>query len=123
SGVDDADNDGMNDWAEYSLRDLGFDWETTQTALVDTLINNASTAGLFTESQIAAMNVSASLVEVDAGTNTAAIVIGLEDSDDMINFDPINAELSKITIDGEGKIRYEMDTSADKKFIRAGVGE
>jgi hypothetical protein len=113
----------MNDWAEYSLRDLGFDRETTQYALVNTLLNNASTAGLYTDAELAAVNISGSLVEVDAATNTAAIVIGLEDSDDMENFTPINADLSKVTIDGDGKIRYKVDTSADKKFIRAGVSQ
>ena len=123
SNSNDGDGDGLNDWSEYSLGGVGFDWETAQPNRVNDLLNNASTAGLFTESQLAAVNVSGSLVEVDAATNTAAIVIGLEESDDLTNFNPIIAELSNITIDGQGRIRYEVNTSADKKFIRAGVGE
>jgi len=123
SNIADGDGDGLNDFAEFSLRGVGFDWETAQPNRVSDLLNNASTAGLFNESQLAAVNVSISLVEVDPMANTASIVIGLEESDDMQTFSPITAELSKITIDGEGKIRYEVDTSSDKKFIRAGVGE
>jgi len=119
----DGDSDGMNDWAEYSLRGFGFDWTAAQPNEVSDYYNLAFTAGLFTEAQLGAVNVSGSLVEVDPLLNTAAIVIGLEDSDDMTTFNPITAELSKITIDGDGKIRYEVDTSPDKKFIRAGVGE
>ena len=123
SNSTDGDADGMNDWGEYLLRGFGFDWTTTQTNKVSDYYEFASAVGLFTESQIAAVNVSTSLVEVDPNANTAAIVIGLEESDDITNFNPITAELSKIIIDGNGKIRYEVDTSADKKFIRAGVGE
>ena len=123
SNSTDGDGDGMSDWGEYTLRGFGFDWETAQSNEVNDLLGNASNVGLFTESQLASVNVSASLVEVDPLVNTAAIVIGLEESDDLTNFNPITAELSKITIDGNGKIRYEVDTSPDKKFIRAGVGE
>ena len=47
----DADNDGLNDAAEFSMSALGFDWQSNQEALVTTLYNNANLAQLFTQSQ------------------------------------------------------------------------
>lgn len=47
----DSDGDRLNDAAEFMLRDLGFDWQTAQPALVATLTNNANLANLFTLSQ------------------------------------------------------------------------
>jgi len=48
----DTDGDGLNDLAEYRLRDLGFDWQTAQSALVNALFTNANVAGLYTSSNV-----------------------------------------------------------------------
>lgn len=69
------------------------------------------------------MTISEVLLEVNPVANTADFVIGLEESDDLENFAPIIANPAKISVDAEGKIRYEVDTSSDKKFIRAGVSD
>lgn len=47
----DKDGDGLNDLAEYLLTSLGFDFETPQPGLVQTLLSNANAAQLFTASQ------------------------------------------------------------------------
>jgi hypothetical protein len=53
----DVDADGMNDWGEYKLSALGFDWQVANTALVAALYANASAAGLYTAQQVGDLNV------------------------------------------------------------------
>ena len=50
----DFDNDGLNDAAEFSMRDLGFNWQLAQPALVSALFNNAQQAGLYTPNNVTA---------------------------------------------------------------------
>jgi hypothetical protein len=47
----DTDSDGLNDAAEFTMRELGFDWQVNQTNLVNTLLTNASRARLYNETQ------------------------------------------------------------------------
>lgn len=47
----DTDGDGLNDASEFQLAALGFDWQVTQNALVQTLMTNANGAGLYTQTQ------------------------------------------------------------------------
>ena len=123
SHTEDADSDGMGDWAEYSLRGFGLDWTKSQPNKVSDYYALASTAGLFTEEQIAALNLSANLVAVDPITNKATFEIGLEKSDNLQTFTKIIIDPAKITVDIDGNIHYELDASDGEKFFRAGVGE
>jgi hypothetical protein len=120
SNTEDADADGMNDWAEYSLRFFGFDWETTQTNEVNHYYEHSPAAGLYTEAELAAVHGSAVLVERDVLTNTASFVIGLEQSVDLDVFSSITIDPAKLSVDGDGNIRYEVDVPAGRKFFRAG---
>ena len=115
----DGDGDDLNDWAEYSLRELGFDWTTPQPDLVSVLFSNASTAGLFTQSEVAAITGSAVLNSVDAVTNTAALMIELQESATLEGFTPLIADPSRLSVDGDGRIRYEVAAPPGKKFFRA----
>lgn len=116
----DGDGDGLNDWAEYSLRNFGFDWKVAQPSEVTDYYDQASTAGLFTEAELAAVHISTVLLEVNEA-NTADFVITLEESVDLNGFSPITIDSNKLSVDGDGNIRYQMETADDKKFIRAGV--
>jgi len=48
----DTDQDGLNDAAEYLMSALGFNWRFPQQALVSTLFDNASVAGLYTSNNV-----------------------------------------------------------------------
>ena len=120
SNTADSDGDGMNDWGEYSLRGFGFDWEKTQSNKVADFYDLASTAGLADVSEMGAVNGSGVLVDVDLQTNTAALVIALEDSTDLSTFTPITIDPAKLSVDADGNIRYEVDAPEGKKFYRAG---
>ena len=120
SNSTDGDGDGMNDWAEYSLRGFGFDWTKSQPNKVDDLLANASNAGLYSLDDAAAVTGTGVLVDVDMNTNTAAFTISLEESLDLQTFTPITIDPAKLTVDGNGNIRYEVTAPAGKKFFHAG---
>src|ERR1041384_2254611 len=52
----DTDGDGLSDAAEYQMAALGFDWQVSQPVLVNTLFSNANGIGLYTTSQVQALN-------------------------------------------------------------------
>lgn len=114
----DTDGDGLHDWGEHSLRGFGFDWQTPQVNRVNDLQEFASEAGLYTPSQAAGVQADMRLLYVDPVSRTVAVVIGLEESEDLEQFDPILADPARLSVDGSGRIRYELDTPADKKFYR-----
>ena len=116
----DADLDGMSAWAEFSLSRYGFDWNVAQPDEVSEHFELAAIAGLYVEAELAAVLGSAEIVDVDLTTNTASLVIGLEESFDLQTFTPIMIDPANLTMDGNGRIRYEVDAPAGKKFFRAG---
>ncbi|MGJ8643280.1 MAG: hypothetical protein ACSHX9_07730 [Luteolibacter sp.] len=120
SNSTDGDGDGMNDWAEFSLRNFGFDWEMAQPDRVNEYYNLASTAGLFTQSEAAAVTGSAVLSDVNTTTNTAIFTIKLLESLDLQAFTPLIADPGKLSVDGNGNISYEVTAPSGKKFYRAG---
>lgn len=119
SGAADADSDGMTDWAEYALREHGFVWDETQSSKVENFYEMASAAGLYTQDEAAAVEGSASIVDVDPETQTAGIVIELDESLDLETFEPIPIDPANLSVDGDGNIRVEVDAPDGKKFFRA----
>ena len=115
----DLDDDGMSDWGEYSLRGFGFDWETSQSNLVSDFYAQAHTAGLYTEGQIAGIVGDGSFFDVDPTNHTVDLVIELQQTLDLLNYTQLTLDPAKLSIDGDGNLRYELDTSAAKKFFRA----
>ncbi len=57
SFTQDRDSDGLSDASEFQLAPLGFNFQVRQTNLVNTFLSNASGAGLFTQTQLQALNV------------------------------------------------------------------
>jgi hypothetical protein len=120
SGTADEDADNMNDWAEYSLRGFGFVWDEPQPIRVSDYYTFASAAGLYSKSEAAAVEGLVELVDVDPATETAAFTIELKESDDLETFTKIVIDPAKLSADGDGKIRYEVEAPPGKKFFRAG---
>lgn len=117
SNSQDGDNDGMSDWAEHSLRGFGFDWQATQTNLVSDYYENASSAGLVTLSQVGGLKAGTTLLDVNLSTNRAKFVIELKQSNDLAApFSPILANPARLSVDGQGRIVYEVDAPAGKRF-------
>ena len=120
SNSTDGDGDGLNDWAEYLLRDFGFDYTTGQPERVSLYYNSAAAAGLFTPDEAAAVTGTVVLSDVDTTTNTAKLTIRLQESLDLESFTPLTADPGKLSVDGNGDISYEVTAPPGKKFYRAG---
>ena len=117
SNSQDGDNDGMSDWAEYSLRGFGFDWQATQENLVSDYYENASSAGLVTLSQVGGLKAGTTLLDVNLSTNRAKFVIELKQSNDLAApFSPILANPARLSVDAQGRIVYEVDAPAGRRF-------
>ena len=119
----DGDGDGMNDWPEYALRRFGFDWQATQDNLVADYYDLAPEAGLVTLGEVAGLQAGAVLLNVDPVTNRADFTIQLKRSDDLMLFDPITADPARISVDAQGRISYEVDAPAGKRFFLMGVSQ
>lgn len=123
SESEDADGDGMNDWAEYDLRGFGFDWETPQHNLVSDYYEKAPSAGLATLDQVAGLQAGTTLLDVNQSSNRAKFTIELRQSDDLAPpFIPIVADPARLSVDARGRIVCEVDAPAGKRFYLMGVG-
>jgi hypothetical protein len=78
SGTADTDGDGLNDLAEIQLSALGFNWQTSQPALVAALTNGASAAGLYAPAQMQTLRVGSSLVKNSPDTPATQLTFGLK---------------------------------------------
>ena len=117
----DGDNDGMNDWGEFALNRYGFDWQVSQTEQVNQYYDLARTAGLVPESQIVPTTESDVLINVNTSSSSVDLVFTFQESSDLESFSEHNVDPAKVSVDGNGNIRYEFDTSAQTKFFQTGL--
>lgn len=120
----DSDNDGMNDWAEFGLRGFGFDWTIAQDNLVDDYYAMAPRAGLVPLDGVASLHARASLLSVNPASNRAKFSIQLQQSPDLnAPFSPISIDPSRLSVDAQGRLVYEVDAPAGKRFYLMEIPE
>jgi hypothetical protein len=120
SAVNDTDADGLTDWAEFQYAPLGFDWQTSQTALVGILNNGANAAGLFNPTQVQALNVGTPLIQKNAGNGTFKLTIGVLKSTNLTSFQPfpLNTSGATTTINGSGNLEFQFTVPDNTAFFR-----
>jgi hypothetical protein len=118
SATADSDGDGLNDLAEFQYAPLGFNWKVAQPALVATLNSGANTAGLYTPSQVQALNVPTPLLTKDATTGDFKLTIGVEKSSDLSIFSPFPMTVPQTTINAQGKLEFRFTATDDAAFFR-----
>lgn len=114
----DIDGDGMNDAAEYILSPLGFNWEVNQEALVATYYAGAKSAGLYTTSEVHALNVDTPLLARDPLTGRFNLTVGISKSTDLSQFIPLPMTSSQATINASGKLEFRFDSAENAAFFR-----
>jgi hypothetical protein len=140
----DTDSDGMNDAAEYLLAPLGFDWQASQTTLVNTYYTHANAAGLYTQTQydasrqagrddvtsapnsyglftlaqVQALNVGAPLLSRDAVTGKFTLTLALKKSADLATYQPFPFTDPGTTINGQGQLEFEFAAPGNAAFFR-----
>jgi hypothetical protein len=117
----DSDGDGLNDWAEFQMAALGFDWEVSQPALVATLNNGANDAGFYTAAQVQALHVGTPLLQRDPVNGEFTLTIGMKKSVDLVDFNPFQITAPQITINGSGELEIRFVSPDDAAFFRLGV--
>ena len=118
SAITDSDGDGLNDLAELQYAPLGFNWKIAQPALVATLNSGANTAGLYTPSQVQALNLPAPLLAKDTTTGKFKLTIGVEKSTDLSIFSPFPMTEPQTTINAQGKLEFLFTPTDDAAFFR-----
>lgn len=116
----DTDSDGLNDVAEFNLSALGYDWQTSQPALVTALHSGASSADLFTPSQVQALNVGTPLLTRNPATGEFTLTLGIEKSTTLQggSFLPIPFTPGGTTINGAGEIELQFTSPDNAAFFR-----
>lgn len=116
----DVDGDGMNDWSEYQMSALGFDWQVSNTALVNTYFATASGNGLYTTSQVQALNVGVPLLQRNPSTGAFTLTIGVEKSTTLApgSFAPFPFSAPQTIINGQGKIEFQFTVPDNAAFFR-----
>jgi len=125
--TNDTDGDGLNDLAEFNLSALGFDWEVSQPALVNTLFGNIGDAqtnlnavGYFTAAQVQALNVGTPLLTKNATNGTFTLTIGVQKATQLTNFVafPMNSPGFTNSINAEGKLEFQFTIPDNAAFFR-----
>src|SRR5206468_2367346 len=106
------------DASEFLLAPLGFNFQVNQTSLVNALINNANGAGLFTQSQLQALNVDTPLLAKDPNTGLFKLTIGVQKATQLTNFFPFPMTAPQTTINAEGKLEFQFSTPDNPTFFR-----
>ncbi|MEK0451710.1 MAG: hypothetical protein RL088_3978 [Verrucomicrobiota bacterium] len=114
----DVDGDGLNDAAEFRLSALGFDWQTSQPALVSTLYSGANIAGLYTASQVQALHVGTPLISRNPVSGKFKLTIGVRKSTDLIGFSSFPMTAPQIQLNGTGELEFEFDSGDNAAFFR-----
>jgi sugar lactone lactonase YvrE len=117
----DVDGDGLNDWAEFQLAALGFNWQTSSTALVTALRTNASAAGYFTTAQLQALTPGETLLVRDPATQLFTLTLGMKKSTDLQTFSPHPIAAPASVINGAGNFEFFFTSPEPKAFFKMQV--
>ncbi|MBK8036893.1 MAG: choice-of-anchor D domain-containing protein [Verrucomicrobiaceae bacterium] len=121
SPANDTDGDGLNDVAEFQMSTLGFNWQSSQTALVQTLTSNLHTASYYNQSQLQQLNVGTPVLVRNNATGTFKLSFGLQQSSNLVNFTPLPFTSGTTTINGSGQIEFEFTPGTAPSFYRVGA--
>ena len=123
----DTDGDGLNDASEVQLVALGFDWQVSQPALVNTLFSNTTglqpnlnAAGFFTPSQVQALHLDVPLIQRAPGTGLFTFTFGLQKSTTLTpgSFVPFPFTQAGTSINGAGKFEFQFASPDNAAFFR-----
>lgn len=114
----DADSDGMNDWQEFRLSSLGFNWQTPNNAMVATYFAVANENGLFTSTQVQDLNIGRTLIQRNPTSGEFTITFGLEKSTNLSGWAPFPLTAPQTSINGQGKVEFIFTVPDNAAFFR-----
>lgn len=117
----DSDDDGMNDAAEFNLAAFGFDWNSSQPAMVAELDAGANSAGLYKASQLQALHLGVPMIARDPVSGDFMLKIRIDKSADLIHFTALPVAPPQISINSDGELEFRFNPSDDSAFFRIGA--
>jgi len=147
SNTNDTDGDGLNDAAEFALAALGFNYQVAQPALVSSFLtsdaiftksqydtnftlgrlagrsdvtNSPNTYGLYTLSQVQALNVDTPLLTKNPTNGMFKLTIGVQKATFLTNFlaFPMNGAGSTTILNAAGKVEFNFTDTNNAAFFR-----
>lgn len=118
SAGSDSDGDGLNDVAELALAALGFDWQVDDAELLEILVAGGNATGLYSASQLQAMNPGTPLLPRDPGSGAFKLTIGAGKSVDLMNFELLPMSPPHVQINGQGALEFRFPAPEPKAFFR-----
>jgi alpha-tubulin suppressor-like RCC1 family protein len=118
SATQDTDGDGLNDAAEFQMEVLGFDWQTSQPALVSNYFANAETSGLYTASQVHALHAGTPMLAKDPATGLFKLTIAVLKSADLVNFNALPMTSPQTSINAKGELEFQFSSPDKAAFFR-----
>lgn len=115
SPQDDSDSDGLDDAAEVALSALGFNWNSTQTTMVETLHSKAEFAGLVPASKIFDLQLHAAAPVINPVVGTARLRFELRNPSDGTSL-PLATEALGGPADSGIKLDFPVPPGRD--FVR-----
>lgn len=117
SSTTDTDGDGMSDAADYNLASFGFDWQASQPVQVGTYFANANSAGLYTTSQVQALNVGTPLLTRNAATGQFTLELRIEKSIDLQTFTLFPFLAPQTSVQPNGRLQFQFTTPDNAAFF------
>jgi hypothetical protein len=117
----DVDRDGLNDWAEFQLTALGFNWQTSSVTQVTALRTNAAAAGYFTPTELQAQNPGTVLLSRDPVTQQFKLPLSLRKSTDLSTFTPFPISAPAVSLSPAGNLELQLTSPESQAFFRLHV--
>lgn len=118
SAASDTDGDGLNDVAELSLAAMGFNWQVADEELLAILRAGGNATGLYTGSQLQAMNPGTPLLPRDPASGDFKLTVAARKSVDLMNFVLLPMSPPKVLINGQGTLQFRVPAPEPKAFFR-----
>ena len=84
----------------------------------DQVTNSPNNYGLYSLSQVQALNVGTPLLAKDSATGKFKLTIGVEKSTNLVNFSPMAIPVGAATINAQGKMEFEFTSPDNAAFYR-----
>lgn len=118
SAASDTDGDGLNDVAELSLAAMGFNWQVADEELLAVLRAGGNATGLYTGSQLEAMNPGTPLLPRDPASGDFKLTVAARKSVDLMNFVLHPMSPPKVLINNQGALEFRFPAPEPKAFFR-----
>jgi hypothetical protein len=113
--------DGLSDAAKFDLAPLGFNWQSNQTSLVNTLFTFANDAGLYTTNQVQALNVGSPLLIQNPSNGLFTLTIAVQQATNLsgpfLSF-PLNGPGTSTSFDPQGRLQFQFPGSNNAALFR-----